>query len=402
MNERNQKAAWSDWLALGLVAATAPAFLFPRAEWTWVFFLAPAAWLLRLRGQAGRGVIERTPLDWGIGLLAVQIFVTCLIAPDIAFGRPKIAGALFGMILFYSAIAVLASERAVKTGTVLFLIAGSILAVFGVVGMIFSPEKPFMKMLPGFAVGIPVHNWKLPGAEPGFNPNAVGGALCFVIPPVLILFFSKMAHASIKKAVLAAMAISMLSALFISQSIGSWIAIFLAVGIVVLIGKRAIWILPATIMLLAGIWMIRPARGMLQEKVEQRYKYWSTGIRAIEKHPFSGVGMNRLRLDPGIGYDGASAHNHLIHTAAELGIPGLIAYLTILIGAGRMCQEVWRKGKAGWMRDASRGLGAGQLAYFIFGMGDSIPLGAKAGVLFWASLALIAAMNNCVHSRSQE
>jgi hypothetical protein len=46
------------------------------------------------------------------------------------------------------------------------------------------------------------------------------------------------------------------------------------------------------------------------------------------------------------------------------------------------------------MRDAARGLGAGQLAYFIFGMGDSIPLGAKAGVFFWALLALIAAMYN--------
>jgi len=101
---------------------------------------------------------------------------------------------------------------------------------------------------------------------------------------------------------------------------------------------------------------------MLQEKVGQRYKYWFTGIRTIEKHALLGVGMNRLRLDPGIGYEGSSAHNHLIHTAAELGIPGLVAYLAILIGAGWMCREVWRK--------------------------------AKAGVFFWASLALIAAMYN--------
>ena len=60
---------------------------------------------------------------------------------------------------------------------------------------------------------------------------------------------------------------------------------------------------------------------MLQEKVGQRYKYWSTGIHTIEKHALLGVGMNRLRLDAGIGYEGSSAHNHLIHTAAELGIP---------------------------------------------------------------------------------
>jgi O-antigen/teichoic acid export membrane protein len=39
-------------------------------------------------------------------------------------------------------------------------------------------------------------------------------------------------------------------------------------------------------------------------------------------------------------------------------------------------------------------LGAGQLAHFLFGMGDSIPLGAKPGVLFWISLALIAGIYN--------
>jgi hypothetical protein len=39
MNEKIQKPTWSDWLALGLVAAPAPVFLFPRPGWTWVFFI---------------------------------------------------------------------------------------------------------------------------------------------------------------------------------------------------------------------------------------------------------------------------------------------------------------------------------------------------------------------------
>lgn len=78
-----------------------------------------------------------------------------------------------------------------------------------------------------------------------------------------------------------------------------------------------------------------------------------------------------------------------------------IAYLAILIGAGWMCLDVSKRAKTAWMRDAARGLGAGQLAFLIFGMGDAIPLGGKNGVFFWVSLALIAAMYNYVNRRSE-
>jgi hypothetical protein len=67
-----------------------------------------------------------------------------------------------------------------------------------------------------------------------------------------------------------------------------------------------------------------------------------------------------------------------------------------------MWLEVWRKGTVGWMRVAAQGLAAGQLAHFIFGLVDSIPLGAKPGTFFWFSLALIAAMYNHVRMRREE
>ena len=59
-----------------------------------------------------------------------------------------------------------------------------------------------------------------------------------------------------------------------------------------------------------------------------------------------------------------------------------------------MCVEVWRKGKDEFMRMSVLGLGAGQFAHVIFGLGDSIPLGAKVGFVFWVSLALITAIYN--------
>jgi O-antigen ligase len=101
--------------------------------------------------------------------------------------------------------------------------------------------------------------------------------------------------------------------------------------------------------------------------------------------------MNRLRLDPGIGYENAHAHNQFITTGAELGIPGLVAYIAILI-AGWMAWVVWKWSKDRWMRAAAMGLIAGQVAFHIFGLGDAILLGSKLNALFWLSRALITAI----------
>lgn len=398
MKEKIWKSVWSDWLALGLVAAMAPVFLFPRPGWMWVFMLAPMAWMLRLRGGVGRGVIERTPLDWGIGLLAVQIAVSCVVVPNIELSLPKIGGALFGIILFYSALAALASEKALKTGTVLFLAAGCALAVFGVIGIIMVPVRPFAKILPGLTKAIPWHSGKLPGAELGINPNALAGSLCFVIPLALVLLFSGKARVA-RIALLGITSLVLLAIIFLSQAVSAWLALFISLGLVGLKKKKWLWIAAGGALIWGFFSFSRPARIVVREKVEIRYGLWSTGVTAVQRHPLLGIGMDRLRYDSGIGYEFAHAHNQLILTAAELGIPGLVAYLAILIGAGRMCLDVSKKAKAAWMRDAARGLGAGQLAFLIFGMGDAIPLGGKYGVFFWVSLALIAAMYNYVDRR---
>jgi putative inorganic carbon (HCO3(-)) transporter len=400
MKEEIRTPVWSDWLALGLVAATAPIFLFPRPGWTWVFMLAPMAWMLRLRGGVGRGAIERTPLDWGIGLLAMQIAVSCVVVPNIELSLPKVAGTLLGIIIFYSALAVLSSEKIIKTGMIFLLAAGSALAVFGVLGVIMVPEQPIAKILPGLTKAIPWHNWKLPGAESGINPNALAGSLCFVIPLALVLLFAGKARAA-RIVLLGMVSLVFLAVMFLLQAVSVWLALFISLGLVGMKKKKRLWIAAGGVLILGFFLFSRPARTVVREKFEIRYGLWSTGVTAVQRHPLLGVGMDRLRYDPGIGYELAHAHNQLIHTAAELGIPGLAAYLAILIGAGWMCLDVSKRAKPAWMRDAARGLGAGQLAFLIFGMGDAIPLGGKNGVFFWVSLALIAAMYNYVNRRSE-
>jgi O-antigen ligase len=324
---RETAGVWMVRLFLGAVLAAAPLFLFPRARYAWVGIVLGG--MLVARGAIGGRILERTPLDWGIGLLAMQIAVSCAVVPNIELSLPKVAGTLLGI-----------------------------------------------------------------------NPNALAGSLRFVIPVALVLLFSGKARAA-RIALLGMVSLVFLAVMFLLQAVSVWLAFFISLGFVGMKKKKRLWIAAGGVLILGFFLLSRPARTVIREKFEIRYGLWSTGVTAVQRHPLLGIGMDRLRYDPGIGHELVHAHNQLIHTAAELGIPGLAAYLAILIGAGWMCLDVSKRARAAWMRDSVRGLGAGQLAFLIFGMGDAIPLGGKNGVFFWVSLALIAAMYNYVNRRSE-
>jgi putative inorganic carbon (HCO3(-)) transporter len=151
----------------------------------------------------------------------------------------------------------------------------------------------------------------------------------------------------------------------------------------------------------------RVVGGGLSSDVESRIELWSRAIYMIEDFPFTGVGMNNFRRVMPVMYpafftppetDIAHAHNQLLNTGAELGVAGLVAYLAILLGVAAMLVRTWRTTSDDRLRWVAAGLGAGFLAFFGFGMADAIALGAKLGIVFWAALALVVA----VDARSRE
>ena len=405
-----------DWIQAGVVIVLAPLFLFPKVEWTWLFLVVPLVLIFRWMMQ--RSFFKRTILDWGIGLLLIQVFVTCFVVPDIWLSLPKVAGLVFGILVFYSLLPLMDEAKRIKWGIYAFLGMGGVFTLFGVVGigMRFRNEE-YLGSVNAFLfrniIGIfPRYNWQLPGAEEGFNPNGVAGTLTLIFPLFLIFlyaylkkrkgyYFGKKRVAFL--AILFFVVFIMGLVLFVSQSVGSWIGLVLSMALIYAFikAKRKSSMVILTVLSLALAFFLNSlinvqitdenmARGTLERKSIIRMKFWNIGIDAAGKHPLTGIGMNMLRQSDKITYEQAHAHNHLIHTAAEMGIPGLAAYLALLVGAGVMCVEVWRKGKTGWMRMSVLGLGAGQLAHFIWGMGDTFTLGGKPGIVFWVSLGLIA------------
>ena len=402
------KENWIDWVQVGVVGVLAPFFLFPSMKYVWILCVVPGIWIWRWIYK--RKLVERTVLDLGILILVIQVFTTCLVVPDVTFSLGKIAGVVFGIALFYAVVALLKTEKLIKAGIILFIIGGFIFSCIGILGMIRYSGK-YLDELFKISTLIPKLNFKLPGAEEGFHPNAVGGILILIIPLYFILIFSCRQRKEqnplgrIKKrpifipGLIGLVVMSIV--LILTQSRGSWIGLIISCIILFMLGKKGkkwglifVFLFIFVYIMLIGFNKIPLSIEEMEGKLDLRIKTWNFAVEVIGEHPVFGIGMNQLRKDPLLHYTRAHAHNHLLHTGSELGIPGLVAYLAILMGAGFMCYEVWRKSNARWMRMVALGLGCGQLAHFIFGMADSIPLGAKVGIFFWFSLALIAAMYN--------
>ncbi len=80
-----------------------------------------------------------------------------------------------------------------------------------------------------------------------------------------------------------------------------------------------------------------------------------------------------------------------LQTAFDLGLVGLAAYLAMLGIAVGSCWRIYRYGDATASVLAIGALAA-LAAYHGYGLADVVAIGAKPGVLWWALLAWIAAL----------
>ena len=401
-----------DWIQLAVVGASAPIYLFPRISWMGLLLVAPA--VIFVGGWRKKRFFERTPLDWGIGLLLIQVLISTIAVGDAESGLPKIAGIVFGVLLYYSLVNVLRSASRIRWGLAAFVAGGTLATLIGLSGLTESRDVFLRTTWPELSESYPWIRWPIPGGENGFNPNALGGLIIIFLPAALSLLsfresgsasggaaksrrvFSMLAYASLLLSTLI---------LLITESLGSWLAFLIAIWLLFVSRRRKILSLAVVGVAVGTCLIALPtartwAGRVLEEKVVARFPLWETGWRTMGRNPFFGIGLNQVRKLPSVGEAESHVHNQFLQTGAELGIPGLGAYLWVLAAAGTMYWRTYRKAAENWVRRAVRGLAAGQLALFFFGMTDCIPLGSKVGVFFWFSLALMTALNRHLGSRA--
>jgi putative inorganic carbon (HCO3(-)) transporter len=380
-------------------------------------------------------------------MLLVSLYATY----DIAVSLPKICGVVLGLGVFFAVVR--SSRRASAWWLSLALFLGGTLgiALLGLLGTNWFKSK--IVLVSALAARLPMLVSGLPGAEDGLHPNEVAGALLWGLPLLLVIplalaagrhnhdrLFAKDAFSS-SVAVLTGFLALFTGAVFVlAQSRGGYLALgitLLCAFLLLVSASLRKWSL-ALLFLLGAALLFLGLTGRLQsllpgganalvssnsglslDTLDARVEIWSRAIYGIQDFPFTGMGMNTFRKVVQVLYplfrvgpdtDIGHAHNEFLQAALDLGLPGLIAFMSMYITAFVMLVSTWKTLRFDPQRSArlslpgemhasplllqavTFGLGAGLFAHLLYGLTDAVALGAKPGILFWMLLALITGL----------
>jgi putative inorganic carbon (HCO3(-)) transporter len=417
-----------DWGWLALLAMS-PLILFPAPAHSPALLIVPIglwAWRMGKRAQ-----YTQTPADWPLVLTALMVLVSLYATFDIGYSVGKVGGVVLGIGMFYAVLsAVIGSPLRLRLAVDGYLLLGGSVALLALL----ATDWPARARLASAVIAhLPQRVITLPGAAEGLHFNEVAGTLLWIVPLGLAFTIAAWqqptpkppaAHnqstfllVSVQFAAIAATALASL-VLLLTQSRGGLLG--LAAGVLLMLalgGRRSRWLSLAggiVAVAIGGLWVyhVGPAHTIeivvgTSEQVadvtsttslEGRFELWSRAIYAIQDFPFTGMGMNTFRkvvpvLYPlfTIGADdinAAHAHNHWLQVAVDLGLPGLIAHLATWFITVGMLLQVWRQAIDPWLRVIAIGILGSLSAYFVYGLFDTVALGARPGLLLWILLAL--------------
>lgn len=398
------------------IIAIAPLLLFPTSGRAMVLAVVPLLWIsARIAGQP---IVPATPLNAALWMLLFMVGITLLVTIDVALSLGKVCGVLLGALLFWSVVRWLNTPARLKIAAAAFVLAGAALSVLGLVGANWDNKFPAIGAI---TARIPAAIRGVPGAEGGFNTNAVAGSLILFIPLQIGLLAGRPGwlisnRTGNRRLVIpeALLLVLTMGTLVLTESRTAWISLGVA-GVVFLVWYRR-WTQAlvaaggaAVVLLIVfvgtdPVWNFIVSRSgpAFISTFDLRLRLWKIGLTAMQQYRYTGMGLNVFRKlmpmqfpdNPALpGEELSHVHNHLLQAGVDLGVPGLIAYLAIWIIAGVMLVQVYRRSDQPIFRVLAGGLGAGLVAHFVFGTADVIPLGAKVGVLFWLTLAFTVALH---------
>lgn len=435
------------------VVVAAPALVFPlKFPWLSVSLLTVACVVLIVTAVRGRGEVEArggfdTPLRLPLIVLAGLALVGTYLSPYLGLSLPKLAGIVLGLLTFRAVLLTGVSTSRIRLLTWAYLVVGCATVLAG----LFAGPAWKGKMWPWWnlpASTIP-RLMSLPGAEDGVNANALAATTLLFLPllvallcaprgqnePTRAAFLRRVGGEILERALYGLVIFAMLAVLVLCWSRTVWFSAAISILLVIAIRSRIVSALSGVAGAAAcvGAWWLGLGRAFeILDSVfsgvvgrfasderqahtwllafrtlrtfpaDDRLRIWSVAYRAIREHPFTGVGLGAFRgIVQASGIDGVPreqvaqvthAHNVFLQIALDVGLPGLVAYLALLAIVTFMAWDVRRRARDSRSRSLCLGLWGCLVALHLFGLTDSISLGAKVGLFFWWNIGLIAAL----------
>jgi putative inorganic carbon (HCO3(-)) transporter len=234
------------------------------------------------------------------------------------------------------------------------------------------------------------------------NPNLLAGYLVSMIAIGAGLGFKEQTGKI--KAVLAALVVLLGGCLLLTYSRGAWISLLAVVcGYGMLCNRKIFWIflLLPILMLLFGhdIFIERFASVFdpTDTSATMRLAMWQSTLSMIADKPFLGIGWGAYWMvyphydffihNPNIKI--LHAHNMYLNIAAEIGIPGFLAFMAVLCGHIRLALSVQVKNSKGWVCGMALGLLSAMWGIIINGFTDYVLFNIQLSMMFWMMNALI-------------
>ena len=360
-------------------------------------------WFVRLVAY-GRFTL-RTPVDWSMGVFVLMIPVTLWATafPDLTY--QSVGYMVAGIFGFYMVVNWTRGERRLLLMMWALVAMGVMLALVAPLGMQW-PAKMFQP--PAF---LPHLQGRLGET---INGNVLGGAVLLPITVALSLVIAPGdGRFKVLRRVLAAVAVLvMLGMLVLAQSRGTYAA--LAGTLVVLLALRwpAFWVLvPVGAGGALYLWRQGRLLPLLEvllksEKIGDlngRLEVWSRAWYAMQDFSFTGVGMgafgsvaNLLYPFFLLGPDAhvPHAHNLFLQLGVDLGFPGLIAYVALLLNLFYAAWSTWQalRKRGDWRAWWAWGLVGSMTALVLHGLVDAVTWGTKPALLAWLMWGVIVAL----------
>lgn len=408
-------ASWIAEHELWLLAPAVPPLVFPeflpRTAVVGGLLLILFLWLVR---WVARGhVTVHTPMDIPILGLVVMLPVSLYASVNLQLSLPKLTGIILGVATFYSVVNTALTRRDIWIITSLLLLGGVGVSVLSLVGTDWAAKFPTLasiyKHLPQLIRGVT----RSPGG--GFHPNEVGGTLILFIPLALSLLLAMVHSRWLLTASLSLILLITVLTFVLTQSRSAFFGLsvaLLALGAIKNRWLRLIFGLAVvvSIILLWHFGIERVGHLVLDVGEETvavgtltfagRMEVWQRAIYMIQDFPYTGIGLNTFDLVANVMYpffligpeaQVIHAHNNFLQVGVDLGIPGLVACLSLLTTFTLMAWRVYRHSNDRVLQALAAGLLCGMLAHQVYGLTDAITLGAKPGIALWAMMGLMAA-----------
>jgi putative inorganic carbon (HCO3(-)) transporter len=245
-----------------------------------------------------------------------------------------------------------------------------------------------------------------------FNPNLSGSLMALFLAPALVLALA--GDGLGQRLTAAAVSVLLGLLLLLSQSRGAWLGVLVAIPVLTILANRR-WLWLWAPLALAGLGaalafgdrldvaalMGGSVSGDVVSTLQGRLEVWSRALYLMQDFPFTGVGLGMPEpviklLYPlflvGPDSEWIHVHNTFLQIGSEMGIPGLIAFVAMLLAVAAVLVRQAANPQAGVYRGLSLALLGSLIVFVVHGQVDAPLASPKLTVLYFGLMGLMAAV----------